>query len=66
MFQFGSKQIDTDLLADIETFVPKANGGIAEPAIALTLCDERAPIIFHDDHFLELQTMIRESTRSTS
>lgn len=64
MFQFGSKDIDTDLLADVDAFVPRAEGGTAEPVIILTLCGERISIVFHEDHFLELQTMIRQSQKA--
>lgn len=64
MFQFGSKLIDTDLLADIEAFVPRAEGGTSEPVIILTLCGERVTVVFHEDHFLELQTMIQQSQQA--
>ena len=65
MFQFGSKVMETDLLTDIDAFVPRAEGGTSEPVIILTLCGEHVTIVFHEDHFLELQTMIEESQRAT-
>jgi hypothetical protein len=63
-FQFGSKEAGIDLLEHVLTFVPKAEGGTKKSAIDLTLCGEPAAIVFHEDHFLELQTMIRESQKS--
>ncbi|MCC6694359.1 MAG: hypothetical protein IT365_01900 [Candidatus Hydrogenedentes bacterium] len=65
MLQFGTKAADTDILSNIEAYVPSSKGGSARPAITLTLCGESATIVFHEDHFLELQVMIRESRKAS-
>ena len=63
MFQFGGKKIDTDILTDVLAFLPRAEGGTADPVIALTLCDQPVTILFNENHFIELQTMIQESQK---
>jgi hypothetical protein len=61
MFQFGSKEIEGDILDGILGFVPKESGGCGDAEIRLKLCGEPVTIGFHEDHFLELQTMVEES-----
>ena len=61
MFQFGSKQMSTDVNAVVSAFVPRASGGNSRAAIDLTLCGALENIDFHEDHFLELKVMIQES-----
>lgn len=57
------KKIDTDILTDVLAFLPRAEGGTADPVIALTLCDQPVTILFNENHFIELQTMIQESQK---
>jgi hypothetical protein len=64
MFQFGSKDFDGDILEKILGFVPSANGGTQKADLTLRLCGESITIGFHEDHFLELQTMVEESQKS--
>ncbi len=42
-------------------FLPKGMGGTTEPSLTLTLCGEDVVLSFAEDHFLELQVMVRES-----
>ena len=64
MFQFGSKEFEGDILEKILGFVPAASGGTQNADIALRLCGESITIGFHEDHFLELQTMVEESMKT--
>ena len=65
MLQFGPIQYDTDLLEQIEAFVPEGEGGRPDSAsILLTLCDDELEIRFHENHLLELQVMVRESRKT--
>jgi hypothetical protein len=65
MFQFGSKELESDILERVLNFVPQADGGTQKAEITLKLCSERLSINFHEDHFLELQTMIEESRKKS-
>jgi hypothetical protein len=65
MFQFGSKEFEGDILGGILGFVPEVDGGSKEAEIALRLCGEMITINFHEDHFLELQTMIEQSQKKS-
>lgn len=64
MFQFGGKKVDANILERILTFVPRADGGTDDPTISLTLCGQPVTIEFHENHFIELQTMIQESQKA--
>jgi hypothetical protein len=64
MFQFGSKEFEGDILAKILGFVPFISGGTQKADISLRLCGESITIGFHEDHFLELQTMVEESIKT--
>jgi hypothetical protein len=64
MFQFGSKEFEGDILEKILGFVPAASGGTQKADMALRLCGESITIGFHEDHFLELQTMVEESKKT--
>lgn len=64
MFQFGGKKVDADILEHILAFMPRAEGGTVDPAITLTLCGQLVTIVFHENHFIELQTMIQESQKA--
>jgi hypothetical protein len=66
MFQFGSKELESDILERVLAFVPVANGGTQTAEITLNLCGESLSIDFHEDHFLELQTMIEESQKKSN
>lgn len=61
MFQFGTKEVDDNIIERILSFVPKAMGGRKEPALRIVLCGENVVLTFAEDHLLELQVMTRES-----
>ncbi|MBI4027514.1 MAG: hypothetical protein HY360_21185 [Verrucomicrobia bacterium] len=66
MFQFGTKEVDDDIVERILSFVPKGMGGRTEPTLKIALCGENVVLTFVEDHFLELQVMARESKTASA
>lgn len=61
MFQFGSKEIDEDIIEQVMQFKAEAEGGDGRPMIRMKLCGEPIEIEFAENHLIDLQEMISAS-----
>ena len=64
MFQFGSKEVDEDIIQQVMRLKVRAEGGDGHPKIRMKLCGKQIEIEFAENHLIDLQEMIRAS-RST-
>ena len=61
MFQFGSKEVDEDIIQQILRLKVQAEGGDGQLAIKLRLCEEDVKVKFAERHLIDLQEMIKKS-----
>ena len=61
MFQFGSKEVDEDIIQQILRLKVQAEGGDGQLAIKLRLCEEDVKVKFVERHLIDLQEMIKKS-----
>ena len=64
MFQFGSKEVDEDIIQQVMRLKTKAEGGDGYPAIRMKLCGDPIEIKFAEKHLIDLQEMIRTAQES--
>jgi len=61
MFQFGSKEVDEDIIQQVMRLKAWAEGGDSHPKICMKLCGKQIEIEFAENHLIDLQEMIRAS-----
>ena len=61
MFQFGTREVDEDIIQQVMRLKVKAEGGDGHPAIRMKLCGEPVEIEFAEKHLIDLQEMIKKS-----
>ena len=64
MFQFGRKEVDEDIIAQIMRLKAEAEAGDGHLLIYLKLCGQPVEIKFVEKHLIDLQEMIKASQRS--
>jgi len=61
MFQFGTKEVDEDIIQQVMRLKVRAEGGDGHPKILMKLCGKQIEIEFAENHLIDLQEMIRAS-----
>lgn len=61
MFQFGSKEVEEDIIQQVTRLKARAEGGDGHPTIRMKLCGKQIEIVFAENHLIDLQEMIRAS-----
>ena len=64
MFQFGTKEVEEDILQQVMRLKVEAEGGDGPPRIRMKLCEDPVEIKFADKHLIDLQEMIKTSQES--
>ena len=64
MFQFGTKEVEEDILQQVMRLKVEAEGGDGPPRIWMKLCEDPIEIKFADKHLIDLQEMIKTSQES--
>ena len=63
-FQYGSKEVDDDIIQQVMPLKVEAEGGDGPPRIQMKLCGDPIEIKFADKHLIDLQEMIKTSQES--
>ena len=65
MFQFGTKEVEEDILTQVMRLKAQAEGGDGRPVLRMKLCEGLVEIKYAEKHLIDLQEMIRATQKPT-
>ena len=65
MFQFGTKEVEEDILTQVMRLKTQAEGGDGRLVLRMKLCEDLVEIKYVEKHLIDLQEMIRATQKPT-